>query len=207
MTIFYIQSESEGVLELTTTVDINVTEPSTITRYRMESGSTVTDNVVNGNLQISFDGLISQVVRIIEGQVGGSISNLAGELREQQVVQNSSQRTVQDYITALRRLKDSRELFRVHYDDRLPVADNCLMKNVSFDRNPQTGQAYNVSIQFEQVRLSQGASFTELPVQRNPDLNEGETTTSDNSTVDGTVPTRTLGLSIGEDIFNSVLGG
>ena len=85
----YIDSPTFGILELTATTDINIQRPNSVTKHPLESGDTVTDNVVNQNIMISFDGMISEI----------KVSLLDLETLE-------IKRTVKDYMGTLSRLRD-----------------------------------------------------------------------------------------------------
>ena len=175
MSIFYIQSQTYGILELTATSDIEVIDNSTVTKHRLETGEFISDNVVNESKKIRFSGLISEIRRITSAGNHNGLIPKDGSA--------TTQRNVEDYIRTLGELRNSKELFKVHYDTRLIIVDNCLLTNLTLNRNVNTGTGYDVKLSFQQVRLSAGASFIELPVQENPDLNQPETSTSDNNTV------------------------
>jgi hypothetical protein len=171
MATFYIDSPSEGILELTATTDIQVDERSTPTKFRLETGETITDNVVNENITVTFSGVITNIARLTQPS-NQNDSKVAEVFTD----------PVQGYITALRRIKARKELFKVRYDSRFPAADNCVITNVSLVRNAETGLGYNIALSFEQVRISGRAKTSEIrQIQRSADDTQSETNSGANN--------------------------
>ena len=193
MAVFYIDSPTFGILELTATTDINIQRPNSVTKHPLESGDTVTDNVVNQNIMISFDGMISEIKSLPLGP---------RNLRNQQ-------RTVRDYIGTLSRLRDSKELFTVFYDTRFEPFRNCVIRSVDESRNASTGTAYNIKLAFEQVRLSARAELVEVRRQTAPNVTSEQTSASNTTTVEQTLPTRSLlgGVLFGDASTGGGTGG
>jgi hypothetical protein len=165
MATFYIDSPSEGILELTSTTDIRISEAASVSKHPLETGETIVDNVVVENVTVDFSGVISNVRKIAQRT---NQSDLA--------VPNEYEENVEGSIKALRRIKEAKELFRVVYDNRFLPFENCVLTSLSMDRNAQTGLGYNVSLSFEQVRIV-GRATTSISrsVQRNPDITQGKT--------------------------------
>lgn len=169
MSVFYIDSKKEGIFELTSTSDIRVVQSSNATKHALEGGDTATDNIVNQNTEVSFNGIISDILRLNPEDSGAN-----------------SQRNVEGFITSLRRLRDNKELFTVYYDDReFGVAENCYITNISLDRSSTTGAAYQVGLSFEQVRVVKPANITVTrDTQASPDDTQGKTTSGGSNTED-----------------------
>lgn len=190
MSIFYIDSENEGIFELTSTSDIRVTQSSRATKHALESGDSATDNIVNENTGISFSGIISDIIRLNPEDQGAN-----------------SQRDVEGFITSLRRLRNSKELFTVYYDDReFGVADNCYLTSIDHERNSTTGRAYNLTLSFEQVRVVRPANITVTrDTQSSPDDTQGETRSGGSNTEDvGDLEANTLLFEFGRAVIPDV---
>lgn len=164
MSVFYIDT-SEGVFELTSTSSIRVVESSRATDHPIEDGERATDNIVNENLSVTFDGVISDIKRISTDE-------------------EDNQRSVEDFILSLRKVRNNKELFTLYYDDReFGVAENCLITNVQYERQAREGRGYKVNLSFKQLRVVEQANVTTtLDNQTDPDKTQGKTDSSGNNT-------------------------
>lgn len=169
---FYIDS-SIGILELTSTTEINVNETSNVTKHPLEDGSEISDHIVNNNRSISFSGLISDVRRLSGGDENvtsdGTPANASKDVRE--------------YYDLLQKLRDSKERFSVIWDIRFPTATDCLITSVNLVRNKDTGTGYNISLAFEQVRVVKRATEEVRRADlRDPDESQGLSNSSNTET-------------------------
>lgn len=146
MSFFYIDSPSEGILRLTSTTKVNIREDAKATSHPIEDGSEVTDNVVNSNASISFNGIISDIKSFSPYLTSGTSFN--------------DQKSVQDYISALRRIKDKKERFTVYFDSRFSGFNDCIITEFSLDTDSNTFKAYQVQLGFKQLRVARRARIT-----------------------------------------------
>lgn len=200
MAIFYIDSPTEGILELTSTTDIQVNETSTPSKHKLETGESITDNVVVDNISVTFSGIISDVRRIYQ-------VTTQDDGRQAEVFSDP----VDGYISALRRIKNTKQLFTVRYDSRFPAFTNCVLTSLSAIRDAQTGLGYRISLSFEQVRLSGRARLSvSRSLQANPDVTQEETNSGVNNQeqmiLDGEPVTSTLLINSISELYNMITG-
>lgn len=169
---FYIDS-SIGILELTSTTEINVNETSNVTKHPLEDGSEISDHIVNNNRSISFSGLISDVRRL-----SGGDENVTSDSTP-----SNTSKDVREYYDLLQKLRDSKERFSVIWDIRFPTATDCLITSVNLVRNKDTGTGYNISLAFEQVRVVKRATEEVRRADlRDPDESQGRSNSSNTET-------------------------
>lgn len=172
MATFYIQDSIEGILELTSTATINISESSSLTKHKVEDGFNVSDNITTQNVKINFSGLISDIRSL----------SLVGIDQDPQA-QPIGNRGVKKFIDALRRIKEARSTFNVVYDTRLGVLENCVLTSLDISKNVSLGLGYSVDLKFEQIRVSErGNIVIERSQQATPDLTQEEVKGGDNST-------------------------
>lgn len=175
MATFYIQDPIEGILELTSTASITVTESSSTTKFKVEDGFNISDNITTENIKISFSGVISDVRSL----------SLVGNDQDPQA-QPFGNRGVKNFIDSIRRIKESKSVFNVVYDTRLGVIDNCVLTSLVISKDAKLGLGYSVELAFEQIRVSsRGVIRVELTQQANPDLTQEKKSGGDNSTEKG----------------------
>lgn len=136
---FYIKKNDGEVLALTVTTSLSVEDTASVTSHPVESGKNVADNIIVNNKRVSFSGWIT-------------------EIRS-----SSTTHSVKDYIEKIERMQRNRETFTLYYDSRLTQLDNVVLVSFKRDRNTDTGDAYSVSLDFEQIRISARAALTEIP--------------------------------------------
>jgi len=186
MSQFFIEYRGEGgtveYFELSVTTDVNLSYMGNPTQHPVEDGTVITDQIQNRNVSLSFQGLITDVKNITIGPIIASTDD-----QNQQLI-TQSQRSVEDNLEGLVRIRNSRRLFSVYYDFRQPPVDNCVFTNLSFDRDPETGGAYRASMDFQQVQLSERARVVTQPEPQPSVENqvEGKTNSSSNSTDEAT---------------------
>lgn len=185
MARWYIQS-SLGILEMTSTTDITISETSHVTQHPLESGIDAADHIINKNRVVNFNGIISNIRRISHTQ--------------EENPQQDNQKDVSEYLDLLTEIRDSRELFTVYYDEGQPPAENCFFTSVNYTSNKNLHQAYRLTLSFEQFRISERAKLVEIPQQKNSDLNGTSGTFSNNTTQNQPSPPDT-------SFIVSVLGG
>lgn len=169
---FYIDS-SIGILELTSTTEINVNETSNVTKHPLEDGSEISDHLVNNNRSISFSGLISDIRRLSGGDDKDTSDGTTAY----------KSRNVREYYDLLQKLRDSKKRFSVIWDIRFPIATDCVITSVGLVRNKDTGTGYNISLAFEQVRVVKRATETvRYADQRDPDESQGRSNSSNTET-------------------------
>lgn len=186
---FYMDT-SLGVLELTATTEIQVTDGATITRHTLEDGSEIADHIVNENSKISFTGVISDIKRITSGDRAVSLSSDV-EFRDK------DQLNVQEWIELLSQIRRSKERFSVVYDSRLGVIPDCVLTSVTKSRNSSTGTGYNINIAFEQIRVvARATTSVRRDDQLSPDESQDKSNSQDSSTRRVTLSTAGVGFDI-----------
>lgn len=171
MAVFYINSPTEGIIELTSTTDIKINETSTVSKHPLETGDSIVDNVVVDNITVAFNGVISDIRSIFR-------SNTFDDGVPAQAFENP----VEGVINSLRNIKNTKQLFTVHYDRRFASFRNCVLTSLSLDKNAQTGLGYNINLSFEQVRITGRADISvSRELQQKPDDTQGKTNSGPNN--------------------------
>lgn len=136
---FYIKKNDGEVLALTVTTTLSVEDTASVTSHPVESGKNVADNIVVNNKRVSFSGWITDIRS------------------------SSTTHTVKDYIEKIERMQRNRETFTLYYDTRLTQLSNVVLVSFKRDRSTDLGTAYAVSLDFEQIRISNRATLIEIP--------------------------------------------
>lgn len=153
---FFIQTQEDNTAdikyyELTVTESIKLTYTSTPTKNPVEDGSNKTDHVVTENIKASFTGLVSDIKNISLGSISARNSN------QDSVIISQGQRSVEANLTELKDLWKSNKPFTLYYDERLEPLDNCVFTLMDYNRDKNTGTGYKVTMNFEQIQLSERA--------------------------------------------------
>ena len=191
---FYIQTQQGDIYELSVVSEIKISNPTTSTDFPIESGYNISDNVVNGNTRISYQGTLTNIVNV-------------------NLLHDQGFRSIQENITALLGLRNSREYFSVNYDNRdtkdsiLPALDYCVFNNLTFSRGSGDSDSYKVSIDVKQLILSSKAK--ETFVTQSEEVEKQSSSISDNSSNSTNAvdqDTRDLSLKIFEGSVDFVYG-
>ena len=192
---FYIQDDEDNFYELTLTSSITINYPTSSTDHPVEDGFNVSDNVVNGNVTINYEGLLSNIINY--------------SLRDPQ-----SHGTVQQNIERLLSLRDSRKPFTVNYDSRetqkdslMPALNNCVFTDLRFSRASGEGDSYKVKIGVKQLIISKQAELITM-IEPAPSVkNQAESLkeSSSNNTSRTTIR-RTGALSGTISLFEDITG-
>lgn len=149
---FYISTQGGDIYELTLTSDVNITYNTTSSSFPVEDGSKISDNVINDKIKITYKGLLSNIVNY----------SLLDPLKHKSVEEN---------VSALVNLRESRTPFTVNYDSRntndklLPAVDNCVFDRLEFSRSANSADHYKVEISVSQIIVTARASQITQPEQ------------------------------------------
>ncbi|QDP59457.1 MAG: hypothetical protein GOVbin4162_31 [Prokaryotic dsDNA virus sp.] len=186
MSVFYIDT-SEGILELTSTTEVQVLESSSPTRHPLEDGESAVDNVVNQNSTVKFSGVLSNISSVSKTT---SVTSLSSE-------EDDRDTTVEGVLSSLRKVRKNKERFTVYYDERLPPADNCVITSLNITTNKEYYLSYRVELEFEQLRVVARAETTVTrDDQASPDDSQNKTS-SDGSNTEDQEPSESLFLGAG----------
>lgn len=191
---FYIQTQQGDIYELSVVSEIKISNPTSSTDFPIESGYNISDNVVNGNTRISYQGILTNIVNV-------------------SLLHDKGFRSIQENITALLDLRNSREYFSVNYDNRdtkdniLPALDYCVFNNLTFSRSSGDSDSYKVSIDVKQLILSSKAKETFVTQSEEVEKqSSGISDNSSNSTNAVDQDTRDLSLKIFDGTVDFVYG-
>lgn len=182
-----------NILEMAANDKITITDNSDVTQYRMDYGSYIGDNVVNKNRKFSLSGVVSNIRSLLLAKRGdGETTGTA----------KPNQKTVSDYFQLLERIRDSRDVVTLAFDPQIDNggAQDCIITQVSYTKTPQTGDAYMVNMNLEQIRKTESATFTTRREQANPDQNQDETKSGRKPTQEDDTPTQSSLLDLTEGV-------
>lgn len=162
MGVFYITVQDTGErYELSTTTAINVSEESKISSHKVETREIISTNAVAYNKEISYNGVISNIRR----------------------VDQNTNKDVAEYLEGLSNIRTSKLFVTCNIDDRLNPITDCLIQSLSANKTTRDGlSTWTVAIKLKQVRLSNQASVTRVPVPKLPDTTEKEKNLGNSST-------------------------
>lgn len=140
MSIYFIRTSSGVTYELDSTSDITYKLTGKVTDNPVESGQSVSDNYVNKPRMITLKGTISDVK-------GASLSL------------SPVTKTTEDFIVGLEKVKTNKELFSLHFGNKVGIITNCLFEDLTFTQNDKRGSsstvdAFEVSMTIKQIRLA-----------------------------------------------------
>jgi hypothetical protein len=153
MSIYYLFTRDGDVFELDATTDFTYSDPSDISQFKVEDGSTVADHVVNRNKKLSYSGIITDI----------------------KIASTERTKSTDTYIRKLLELNARREPFTAVWREdagkpdgagansyRLP---NCVFKNLTITQDQELGyafgkHAYRVTLDIEQIRVARRAVIT-----------------------------------------------
>lgn len=149
MSIYYIEFEINGKQELFSfdcTSSVTLEDNGDATSFPLESGNSVSDSYVNKNIMVRMSGLISDIkTRTVSG--------------------SSFNKTTQDFISKLRKLKSDGLPFKLYLGSNLGSVDNCVFESLEFDvnqaklvANKEIG-SFRISFTAKQIRLGSRAQL------------------------------------------------
>lgn len=143
MSIYFIRTSSGVTYELDSTSDITYKLTGKATDNPVESGDSVSDNYVNKPRMITLKGTVSDVK-------GASLSF------------SPVTKSTDDFIRGLEKVKVNKELFTLHFGNKVGIITNCLFESLTFKQNKKRGSmstldAFEVSMTIKQIRLASRA--------------------------------------------------
>lgn len=190
MTIFYIKDGSD-VYEMTATTEVQFSYQGQPTKFKVESGATITDHYTLSNATASFNGIVTSVILLSNGE---------------------DQLSPKQYIEGLRALQISKRPFTVYLDDKLTPIKNCLFTMIDGSKSVDDGlSSWRMRLGFEQIRLEDRAQEGVLQVQPSTEVLNGVSSKNDagNTQAKETPTTRSIFRTTGESgqrIFRESLG-
>lgn len=158
MAIFYIKDGS-NVYEMTATTEVQFSYTGQPTKFKVESGATITDHYNISNATASFNGIITSVVLLSNGD---------------------NQLSPKQYIEGLRSLQISKRPFTVYLDDKLTPIKNCLFTTIDGSKGVDDGlSSWRMRLGFEQIRLEDRAQEGILEVQPSTEVLNGVSSKTD----------------------------
>ena len=141
---YYIQAGST-IYELDATTSISQDQKGTPTNNVVESGAALTDHYVNNPVSFSMEGVISDVKSISA----------------------SSNRSTQDFIQGLTKIKNNKELFTFFFGLDVGAYENCVFTSLTISQDKKNGVArgstssYRIRATIQQIRLARKVRITQ----------------------------------------------
>ena len=192
-----------NILEMASNDKISITDLSDITQHKMEVGADVGDNVVLKNKVLRFSGLVSNIRSFYISRSSSSTNQgTSGNIKR-------DQKLVSEYFQLLKDIRDSREVVAVAFDPQIDGGglQDCLIKEVSYRREPKLGDAYMVDMTVEQIRRTSAATFNQRREQSNPELNGEENVGGRKTTQEGELPPSDSIVNGGIKAIDGLFGG
>lgn len=138
MSIYYIKPKNSDVqFTLDSTSTMSIKEAGKTTDLPVESGADVSDHYINANTKINMSGVIS------------SVKSLSAK----------ENRSPEDYIREIKKLKESAVPFDVHFSDQLNPIMNCVFETLSISQSKVNGSvdqrsSYKVDMTLKKIRFA-----------------------------------------------------
>jgi len=190
MAIFYIKDGS-SVYEMTATTEVQFSYTGQPTKFKVESGATITDHYNISNATASFNGIVTSVVLLSNGD---------------------NQLSPKQYIESLRALQISKRPFTVYLDDKLTPIKNCLFTTIDGSKGVDDGlSSWRMRLGFEQIRLEDRAQEGVLEVEPSVEVLNGVSSKTDagNTQAKENPTTNSLFRTVGEggtNLLKNALG-
>lgn len=188
MSVFSIQDTDGNHWMLSATTDIRINKPSKVTSHPVVRGEDAVDNIVNSNVTITFDGVITDIQTIVVDTQDGSefIQQGAGSTGL-----SSRSTLVREFVTNIDRIRESKQLVTVFYDSNLEAFRDCAITSFELSKDFTVANGYRVTLMFEQVRLISPATVTiSRDDQTEPDVTQSRTNSGGSNTEE--IPSRSL---------------
>ncbi len=164
MANFYLQPQSDimSLYELHATTDISVSFASEVTSYPIEDGSDVTDNVVLSAIEVSFQGILTDVKQ--EGSLLSidTVKNLLTSQKDEAAIKAKA-----EYIEDLRRLQKEKEIFLVYFsgdnDGELSDLELAILTQFDISKTAEIGSSWEVSVTLQEIRVATRAQVDAQP--------------------------------------------
>lgn len=154
----YVKCDGE-MLALHATTEVSVSYPSSVTSFPVESGATITDNIIRGSDSVTFSGVITDLFTSIALDETGT--SVATDPTVDLV------RKSQEYVDRFKAKIDAKKTFDVYFGGSNPIK-NCVATDFNIKRDKSVGNTgYIISINFQQVRFK---SASEVSAQPNADF-------------------------------------
>lgn len=212
------------IYELSVTTDVSVSSKSKISRFKVESKEIITENKVDYNREITYNGIITQIRRFDQGSGDGTFNitgivfqgasqalanNLPeGELRDYFDRQSqSAYKNPKTYLEGLEKVKQGEEYVTCFLPNNLNPIENCLIEDLNYTKTMDQGQSsWRVSIKLCEIRLTQRAVETSIPKPEVKDDVEKKTDAGNATTKEQPVTT-TIGVDLFSNPSGSFFGG
>lgn len=159
---FGLQNENDNeIFQLTVTSDVTVEYTSKLTNHKVLDKSVVTDNVVDYNKKVRYNGIITSIERLDQPDY----------------------KTPSEYFAGLDSARKDKTLFTVLLDDQLDFIPSCYIESLSFTKGSREGlTSWRVDISLQQIRLSEGVTTSSVPNPALKGATEGQKSVGSAST-------------------------
>lgn len=165
MASFYLSpiDAPEVIYELHATTSIQVGFSSSVTNYPIETGSSVSDNIVMNPETVSFSGFLTDVSQTAGFSPITFITNLIKDNDK------GSPKKLKEYIEDLRLLQFEKIVFKVFFsgdsDTFAGEIDFAILTQFDLSKDPSLGTSWGVTVTLQQVRFAQQAQLVAVPAE------------------------------------------
>lgn len=161
--VFLIKTDGGVTYELSSTTSASVSRSSTVAKHRVEDRSTVADNAVRGNAEISFNGIISSVRRLDQLDYVDPFQNPIDFITGKPPTPHNY-KTYREYLEGIEDIMESSEFVTFFLDNDLTPITDCSITNFNYTKDYSGGiTSWNVSLKGEQLRLASRSIKGNIP--------------------------------------------
>ncbi|MCP4394937.1 MAG: hypothetical protein GY804_11825 [Alphaproteobacteria bacterium] len=162
MASFYLTpfGKPDKKYELHATTNINVGFSSTVTNYPIETGSSVSDNVVMNPASVSFTGVLTDVAQSKEISITNALNLIAKNNPE-------VPKKIEEYINDLRSLQFKKTVFTVYFsgndDGKISEIQKAILTKFDISKDSSLGKSWAVDVTLQEVRFATPAKTVDAP--------------------------------------------
>ncbi|MCP3921259.1 MAG: hypothetical protein GY714_01610 [Desulfobacterales bacterium] len=162
MASFYLTpfGEPEKKYELHATTNINVSFSSTVTNYPIETGSSVSDNVVMNPASVSFRGVLTDVAQSKTVSITSALNLISGKNPD-------VPKKLEEYIKDLRDLQFKKTVFTVSFsgndDGKISGIQKAILTKFDISKDASLGKSWEVDITLQEIRFASRALTVDAP--------------------------------------------
>lgn len=139
---------SNSVVVFDATTFIEPVYPSTATEHPLEDGSSTSDHIINGNITLKIEGMISDSASLF----GFFLTPT----------------TTAEAFESFKRARDNLETVQVIAD--IDTFESMSIESVSFPRDPETGEALDIKLSLKQISIQDSSFVQEAAVVPSDDI-------------------------------------
>lgn len=139
---FAVTTENGDVYQLTLTSEIRVESSNKVSSHKVEDKTIVSDNDVAGSRKISYNGIVTSIVRLDQ----------------------KDYKAPEELLEGLDKERKASTFFTCSLDDRLKPIPDCLLSTLAYSKSNKEGlTTWKVRMEFTEVRTTAQAVSKKIP--------------------------------------------